>query len=66
MIFTNLDSVTAYRMQTPKWATAPTSGVGARLHDPTGAKAADFPSLLRGLLGAPPSPIHNRGEAISE
>lgn len=29
MILTDLGSVTAYRMHTPKWATAPTSGVGA-------------------------------------
>lgn len=29
MIFTDLDALTAYRMHTPKWATAPTSGAGA-------------------------------------
>ncbi|MDH3209314.1 MAG: RES family NAD+ phosphorylase, partial [Burkholderiaceae bacterium] len=29
MILTELGPVTAYRMHTPKWATAPTSGAGA-------------------------------------
>jgi len=28
MILTDVGSVTAYRMHTPKWATAPTSGTG--------------------------------------
>ena len=32
MIFTDLDSVTAYRMHTPKWASTPTSGAGAAIH----------------------------------
>ena len=32
MILTDLGSVTAYRMHTPKWATAPTSGAGAATH----------------------------------
>jgi RES domain-containing protein len=32
MILTDLGPVTAYRMQTPRWATAPTSGAGAALH----------------------------------
>ena len=32
MIFIELGSVTAYRMHTPKWATAPTSGAGAATH----------------------------------
>jgi RES domain-containing protein len=32
MILTELGPVTAYRMHTPRWATAPTSGVGAAAH----------------------------------
>lgn len=32
MILTDLGSLTAYRMHTPKWATAPTSGAGAATH----------------------------------
>ncbi len=32
MILTDLGPVTAYRMHTPKWATAPTSGAGAAAH----------------------------------
>ncbi len=32
MILTTLDRVTAYRMHTPKWAVAPTSGAGAAKH----------------------------------
>lgn len=32
MILASLVSVTAYRMHTPKWAVAPTSGAGAALH----------------------------------
>jgi RES domain-containing protein len=32
MILTDLSSVTAYRMHTPKWASAPTSGTGAATH----------------------------------
>jgi RES domain-containing protein len=32
MIFTRLTGLTAYRMHTPKWAVAPTSGAGAALH----------------------------------
>jgi len=32
MIFTTLESVPAYRMHTPKWATMPTSGAGAASH----------------------------------
>ncbi len=32
MILTELGPVTAYRMHTPRWATAPTSGAGAAAH----------------------------------
>lgn len=32
MILTNLESLTAYRMHTPKWASQPTSGQGAAAH----------------------------------
>ncbi len=32
MILSELGPVTAYRMQTPRWATAPTSGAGAAAH----------------------------------
>ena len=32
MILTDLGPVTAYRMHTPRWATAPTSGAGAAAH----------------------------------
>jgi RES domain-containing protein len=32
MILTALSPVTAYRMHTPRWATAPTSGAGAAVH----------------------------------
>ena len=32
MILADIGPVTAYRMHTPKWATAPTSGAGAALH----------------------------------
>ncbi len=32
MILSELGSLTAYRMHTPKWATAPTSGAGAAAH----------------------------------
>lgn len=32
MILTDLNSVTAYRMHTPKWAVAPVSGAGAALY----------------------------------
>ena len=32
MILTALGPLTAYRMHTPKWATAPTSGTGAATH----------------------------------
>ena len=32
MILTELGTVTAYRMHTPRWATAPTSGAGAAAH----------------------------------
>jgi RES domain-containing protein len=32
MILTELGPVTAYRMHTPRWATAPTSGEGAAAH----------------------------------
>jgi len=32
MILTELGSLTAYRMHTPRWATAPTSGGGAAAH----------------------------------
>ena len=32
MILTELGPLTAYRMHTPKWATAPTSGAGAGAH----------------------------------
>jgi RES domain-containing protein len=32
MILTDLGPVTAYRMQTPRWASAPTSGAGAAAH----------------------------------
>ena len=32
MILSELGPVTAYRMHTPKWATAPTSGAGAAAH----------------------------------
>ena len=32
MILTTLDQVPAYRMHIPKWAVAPTSGVGAAAH----------------------------------
>ena len=32
MILTELGPITAYRMHTPRWATAPTSGAGAAAH----------------------------------
>ena len=32
MILTELGPLTAYRMHTPRWATAPTSGAGAAIH----------------------------------
>jgi RES domain-containing protein len=32
MILSNLGPLTAYRMHTPKWASAPTSGAGAAAH----------------------------------
>ena len=32
MILTTLGPVTAYRMHTPKWAVAPSSGAGAATH----------------------------------
>ena len=32
MILTDLGSVTADRLHTPKWATVPTSGAGAAAH----------------------------------
>ena len=32
MILTEIGPLTAYRMHTPKWATAPTSGAGAAAH----------------------------------
>ncbi len=32
MILTRLEAVTVYRMHTPKWAVAPTSGAGAAQH----------------------------------
>lgn len=32
MILTRLETVTVYRMHTPKWAFAPTSGAGAAQH----------------------------------
>lgn len=32
MIFTALEDIAAYRMHTPKWAVAPTSGEGAAAH----------------------------------
>lgn len=32
MILTNLESVTGYRMHTPRWASQPTSGQGAAAH----------------------------------
>jgi len=32
MILTRLGPLTAYRMRTPPWATAPTSGAGAAAH----------------------------------
>jgi len=32
MILTELGPLTAYRMHTPRWATAPTSGAGAAAH----------------------------------
>jgi RES domain-containing protein len=32
MILTDLGSLTVYRMHTPRWASAPTSGAGAAVH----------------------------------
>ena len=32
MILAGLGPLTAYRMHTPRWATAPTSGAGAATH----------------------------------
>ena len=48
MILTDLSSVTAYRMHTPKWATAPTSGAGAATH----GGRANRPGIQGPLPGA--------------
>jgi RES domain-containing protein len=44
MILTRLDALTVYRMHTPKWAFAPTSGAGAAQHG-GGANRPDVAAL---------------------
>ena len=46
MILTELGPVTAYRMHTPRWATAPTSGAGAAAHGGAGEPTRRFGPLL--------------------
>ncbi len=51
MILTELGPVTPYRVHTPRWAMAPTSGAGAAAHggraNPPGIPARTSPSNLR-------------------
>ncbi len=50
MILTDLGPVTAYRMHTPRWATAPASGVGRRHMAGGRIDQALRPSTVREVL----------------